>query len=607
MMQHRNNTFKILSILISILSIICAVCLYKYSNKNHRTLSNVLGNYDYIIVGGGTAGCVLASKLSENNSKSVLLIESGDYFNFIASVPLFAAMLQGSKYDWSFKSQPQQFSSFGLHNQSQSLPRGKGLGGSNQINFMLHGEDIMHDLEKWKSFGIEGWEYKKLQSYIQKITGNNSSACLTNEESCTISNDVYSTEHNLLHSSYSLLDTKSKLNDILSRAVRELKCDDMMFNSAKSTIDHGQRWTSYHSHLKPVLDRKNLHILLNAQVTKVIFHNKQAVGVEIINENNRKRKIYCQSDVILSAGAFHTPQILLLSGIGPEYLLKKYHIKIVVDLPGVGRNLHDHLNMPLYVSITKPISVTTDKVLQMSEFWNYIVHRKGVLSESPVSGFVRKSDIGVMLFGMGSTDERLMRSIANYKLETFESLFPFHNNSSQEGFVLLATCLKPLSRGYVTVKDSRTHNLPIVNPQYLSKYKDVECMIRAVSLAEELMNTTEFRNIGVEIQWPKFHNCINSDRTEYLECIIRTSALTGHHPGGSCRMGDIENRHTVVDNSLRVKGTTGLRIMDASILPEPLSTFPNSVLMAMAAHATEIITNKIMYGQYVNKTTHIKN
>lgn len=297
---------------------------------------------------------------------------------------------------------------------------------------------------------------------------------------------------------------------------------------------------------------------------QIIFQNKKATSVLLSPERNLKKTkaIRATSEIILSAGSINSPQILKLSGIGPRHELINQEIEIIHDSPLVGRNLFDHINAPLFVSIKEPESTTRTKIVSLSEWYKYFKDGKGVLSNPAIAGFATSTTKhhGVILFGMGSADESALRAIANYKPNIFRTLFPMYLNASQEGFILLNTCYKPLSRGSVQLKYNHISTPPVMNPNYLSQKMDISCIRNAIKLSVKLIKSSAFKKIGARIHWPKLKVCskfgpysndyiTNNPNNEYLECVIRYGGLTAHHPGGTCAMGSYTT--SVLDQHLK--------------------------------------------------------
>lgn len=336
------------------------------------------------------------------------------------------------------------------------------------------------------------------------------------------------------------------------------------------------------------------------------------------NDLTKISRILARRDVILAAGSLNTPYILLHSGIGPKNQLKARGIPVKYNSPNIGRNLYDQMNVPLFVTLNDTTSITKDKILSFKEIWSYLLHGDGHFSNFGVLGYVhsRKENHSVGLFGVGAIDEHALRGVANYDQEvstgskdqtkiihfnffqTFRASFPYYSNGSQEGLVLLSSCDQPTSRGYLTLKSRHAMDLLRINPNYLATTDDIACTTRAIRLAVQLMSTKYFQRMNATIVWPAFKNCKNlgpfpedfetnqpSDR--YLECVIRTSGTTAHHPGGSCSIG--KSARSPLDARFRVRGVQGLRVVDASVLPTPVSGTPHSMLIAIAEHASRAI------------------
>ncbi|KAL4717158.1 hypothetical protein ACJJTC_017045 [Scirpophaga incertulas] len=602
-----------------LLSCVVAFISYlMYQRYSHEYSSIILKpnkRYDYIVVGAGSAGCVLASRLSENPSIKVLLVEAGDHMGYFTKIPLTPTAAQQGPNDWSIRTTAQKYSSFGLWGQSQILPRGKGLGGSGQINFLLHGFGLTREFERWTRLGFRGWKLEDLRPYFVKGFG-------------TVQ-DEFDSEHCSLDGvcpgekapiKLKMIDEENELMKTFRLASASLSGNRTSFRRPVATIRNGERHVSWDSYLKSVLRRRNLHVLLNTQAVSIRFEGKRVSSLYILRKHIELDNIFVNKEIILAAGTIKSPQLLMLSGIGPKAVLEKLKIKPVAVNEHVGRNFHDNMNLPVYVSIRKPISVTLAKVFTFSTVSQYYWNGRGLLSFPPVAGIEHTNTSSLLLFSMGTASERLLRDLSNYKPKVFRDTFVFHNDTSREGFMFLASCIQPLSRGSVTLRDASTTVPPVVDPNYLHRYEDVECMIRAIRRAERLISTKAFQKIGARIHWPRPERCLtfwNYSRTDqrgpdhrrrrfksspevkqlnpkkptpsppdaYLECVIREVAVTGHHAAGTCAGG------AVVDNELRVKSVSGLRVMDASVFPSPVSLFPNSVIIGMAEKAADLILN----------------
>ncbi|GLH15728.1 Neither inactivation nor afterpotential protein G [Gryllus bimaculatus] len=483
---------------------------------------------------------------------------------------------------------------------------------------MVHFSGIEEDFETWRNMGVEGWSYNNIQTTMSKLlisergekyftkTNNSCSNNYKSVFSLAVDNicqrKLHEKAHKIYHPKLHITTLSPEMSTLAAafteggEVMKRLGYDKVSFSSAYSTIKEGHRWSTFDGFLKPYLAQSNINMLLKSVVSKVLFSEKRrAIGVEIIKPTNQTVHVYSKNEIILCSGSINSPQILLLSGIGPHYQLQKFGIPLIKDLP-VGLGLHDHLNIPLYVSIKNPISITMDKILSFSQLLHYVMFRKGHLASSGIVGVGSvSSNIGIVLFGLGSVNEDLLRRVANYKLDTFRSLFPFSKNSSQEGFVLLVSCLQPVSRGFVALQSSDPMQPPLIDPQYLSQKQDVVCMSDGVKFAARMMKTQPFQDLGARLHLPHLNECKHStphfEDDAYLECLVRTAAITGYHPAGTCKMGRTSDPTTVVDSFLRVHGTSGLRVVDASVMPTPISGHPNSIITTLAERAASFILN----------------
>lgn len=361
---------------------------------------------------------------------------------------------------------------------------------------------------------------------------------------------------------------ESILGDAFLKAEKEILTQNKLnikYRLAKYTIKDGQRWSVYHEFLRPIFKKKNFRLLTNTFVHKINFcKNKVATSVTISPDwdFDELSTVYARREIILAAGALQTPQILKLSGIGDARELQMHDVRVIHHSPNVGRNLYDHMNMPLFVSINETASVTLKKMISIPEIYKYLRHGEGILANTAVFGIgqVKNDDYGVILFGMGSADETALRAIANFKSETFRSYFPLYHNASQEGFIFISTCLQPRSRGFVYLMDNSVKSPPIIDPHYLEEAYDVECMKRAIRLITSTIDTLPFRKLNAQIHWPKLKECSEYNSFEvdkksiqpsddYLKCLLSVGALTGHHPGGTAAIGNSQS--SVVDNYLK--------------------------------------------------------
>lgn len=602
--------------------------------------------YDFIVVGGGTAGSVVAARLSEISHHHVLLLEAGGEEPWLSSIPLAAPLLQGSRYDWQYRTVPQKTSSEALVDKRSAWPRGRVLGGSGSTNYNIHMFGSPQDFQVWEQqYGATGWGFAEMKKYANKAECRRLRPKLFKQEECSIEavrpqqkgcggDNGTSKNENQRHvrqpqdavqcydppirthtASSTLTSTFLAAGKELGLPVGNLNDDiDHGVMAAHTTVFKGRRWSSLTGHLKPALGRPNLHVMLHTQVTKVVWDGKRAVGVEFVQWDNPQLNgtVYARGEVVLSGGSINTPLLLTHSGIGPKQVLKKLGIPVVSPLSGVGSNLQDHLNLPLYVSLEQPVSLNPSKLRTISNLWDYFFNSgKGDLGRAAVEGVGvmrggegQQPEVGVILFNMGAVDKHLYSEVANIKLDVFEKMFPGMDNQSAEGFIFLATCLHPQSKGQVRVVSSDPRQPPVIDPAYLSNPTDLPCMRHAFKFAMRLVRTKAFQSLGATAHLPRFEECVGgvggaagpgpgedarARYREYVNCLVRIGAITGYHPLGTARLGRPDDPKAVVDLELKVIGTERLRVVDASVMPTQISGTPNSAIIVIAEKAADLI------------------
>lgn len=399
------------------------------------------------------------------------------------------------------------------------------------MNFLVNFVEVENDLKRWN---LENWSYKKLSPYLDTIENSPE-------------DEIW--EVPVRHS------TLTKTFDDASNQFRKLN-----FRRTQYNIKNGLRYSVYQKYLKPAFDFKNLKILTNSFVTKLNFDYNNVIRTIRVKSyfHGVEFDIGVDQEVILSAGTYQSSQLLMVSGIGSYDILSKHNIPLLSYLSEVGRNLHDHLNVPLYTSMEAIGSLNFNNILSPSEIWKYFNEGKGALSNFGVFGHVDcfENNLGLTFFGVGAIDENSMRDISNYKKKDFRAMFPLYHNKSQEGFVTITNCVQPFSRGYVSIESSDFESPPIINPNYLESKADINCSIRAVRLAAKIITSSSFKKIKPKIHWPILEECANfgpyerdfetnKPSSRYLECVIRTLGVASHHPGGTCSIGK------VVDEDLR--------------------------------------------------------
>ncbi len=520
--------------------------------------------YDYVIVGAGSAGCVLASRLSEDPNVSVLLLEAGgpDKKQEI-HIPAAFSRLFKTPLDWNYETEPQPH----LKDRKMYWPRGKMLGGSSSMNAMMYIRGNRHDYDEWGELGNPGWAFADVLPYFKKA-----------EHYERGGNDYVGGAGPLNVAELRTINPITKACMEAAVAAGLPRIDD--FNGktqegvapTRVTQKGGARYSTAAAYLRPAMKRPNLTVYTEAQAAKVVMEGKRAVGVRFLR-NDAVQEERVNREVILCGGAVNSPQLLLLSGIGPADHLKKLGIEVVADLPGVGQNLQDHLATAVSYHCTQPITLFSAE--NPVNFLNYLLFKKGPLTSNVAEGvaFLR------------TTPDLLVPDI---ELLFAPTLFVDHGLTPApgHGFTIGVVLLHPESKGSLTLRSTNPTDPPAIQPNYLASENDIKTMLEGLRWARKIGQSKALDAYRGEEFLPGA--AVQSD--EELTEFIREHAETLYHPVGTCKMGD--DPQAVVDAQLRVRGVEGLRVVDASVMPTIITGHTNAPSIMIAEKAADLIKQR---------------
>lgn len=559
--------------------------------------AKLLDEYDFIVVGAGSAGCAVANRLSENPGWTVLLLEAGRNENLLMDVPMMVHYLQGYDINWAYKTERSERFCLAMNNNQCNWPRGKVMGGSSVLNYMVYTRGNYRDYDNWANLGNAGWDYSNVSYYFRKLENNIANGITPNFHGkngpVTVSNINYKSAT-----------SKAFVRSGIERGFNYVDYNgphQTGFSFLQATIANGTRQSTNVAYLHPISGRKNLHVKKFSHVTKLIIDSERKVqGVKFFS-NGRVHSVRVRKEVVLSAGAINTPQILMLSGIGPTKHLKQMGIETVVN-SAVGYNLMDHTAPGALTFLVNSSTITLSTLYDIKTLSLYTSNLTGPISsaggveaiafidtEKPndVNGY---PDLELLHLGGSVNADPIFQRNFGIRDDVYNEMFG-SLGGEQNAFMVFPMVLRPKSRGRVKLRSNNPFDHPVITPNYFSDPYDIDISIRGIRMMIDILDSQSFRRLNAQLLKIPVPGCntfqFNSD--DYWECYTRHFTFTIYHHCGTAKMGPVSDRRAVVDPTLKVYGVKGLRVADASIIPEIIAGHTNAPTIMIGEKAADLI------------------